>query len=98
MPGGEATLFLESPLPLSSLSIIQYLVEHQKFLIYVWKNFEFGEYDKDKLLWISSERFNNLYVEKEKRTYDKCEINDIVPKYVICLMTTDQPLGGVRYV
>ena len=71
-------------------------MEHQKFLIYLWKNFTFGDIEKDKLFWITSERFNNLYMEKEKRTYDKFEINDITPKYVVCLMTTDQPLGGVR--
>ena len=73
------------------------MFEYQKFLITLWRNYKFGTIQQDKLWWISSELYNALFHDKDLRTYDKFEVNNLVPKFVVCVGTTDQPLGGVRY-
>ena len=74
------------------------MFEYQKFLITVWRCYKFGDLLQDKLWWVSSELYNALYHDKDVRRYDKFEVNNLVPKFVLCVNgTTDQPLGGVRW-
>ncbi|KAL5262240.1 hypothetical protein ACHWQZ_G007831 [Mnemiopsis leidyi] len=75
----------------------RWMFEYQKFLITVWRCYKFGDLLQDKLWWVSSELYNALYHDKDVRRYDKFEVNNLVPKFVLCVNgTTDQPLGGVR--
>ncbi|XP_063692369.1 uncharacterized protein LOC134824395 [Bolinopsis microptera] len=76
----------------------RWVFEYQKFLITLWRNYKFGTIQQDKLWWISSELYNALFHDKDLRTYNKFEVNNLVPKFVLCVGTTDQPLGGVRCV
>ena len=74
-----------------------WLCDHQVFLSrFINEKVDFRRALKTRRYikwWVSSEYFSVLLSNKEQRRYDAAERSLVIPRYVICGSTTEQPLG-----